>query len=130
MSRGHVRDRGRVPTPPAPENPAVLRHSAPSNLGGGGTDRVRVPGLSGERPEKGGDEVGPEKGDDNSFVIDVSDASMRSGSPCESDSSGRFWKRRRCDTDDGASDADNDDARSKISTARRGRGRPPTAGQL
>ncbi|CAH2097998.1 unnamed protein product [Euphydryas editha] len=81
------------------------------------------------RPEKGGDDVGPEEGDNSSDVIELSDTSMRSESPHDSDSPGRFWKRRRCETDDGASDADNDDAPAKISTARRGRGRPPTTGQ-
>ncbi|CAH2107931.1 unnamed protein product [Euphydryas editha] len=44
-------------------------------------------------------------------------------------SSGRFWKRRRCEADDGASDVDNDDAPNKIFTTRRGRGRPPTTGK-
>ncbi|CAH2095077.1 unnamed protein product [Euphydryas editha] len=159
MSRGHVRDRGSCLSRPdreeenlykkLPRIPSgyqrLRRRRIPQCCGTlprriwGGTNRVCVPGISGERPEKGGDDVrpekggdvvGPEKGDDiTGSEADGSDADMRSRSPYDSDSSGRFWKSRRCEVDDGASDADKDDAPAKISTARRGRGRPPTTGQ-
>lgn len=97
--------------------------------------------MSNERPEGGGrrrrekgeEDLGPEKsGVFSCSGADGSDEDIRSRSLSDSDSSrsGRFWRRRQREGDDGVVDSDNVDAPpKKVSTARRGgRGRPHTTG--
>lgn len=94
-------------------------------------------------PEKVGVEFASARGEDvglekDGFVYRSGATSSEEGVrlvPMDSDSSRcslKFWRKHQHQVDDGASDADTDDivkAAVKVSTARRGRGHPPTTGK-